>query len=1044
MFSYLLPSSISSAAANLTAFAGTQPIELTGNGAGRSNLPTLLASLVGLAPSSSGNPVSLAMNLGSGSGLALTTRSTAEALAFLVPGLVTSNLSQASPILTALRALPATAQLQATLDARFAGASPDQVLLTADAATLTTLRTLVSGVLQTQPSPRFELPARALPAVETPTDRGGIQLTTLATRDAQGRLQVTLDNGQPRWVSVVRSYSDDGVTWTTPTAENGTYGVMLGPGTSTGQSFQPRQATIPLSPSPFVRIKTFGPGRELAAVNADPDSRFWLGAIAAQGIASVGVPALEPVLATNTLHTGLTWGTGDQGPMQTWVAAMLPCAQDPAIRAAFQAGVTSGNLNQAFELGYRCGMRAGAETPAVLQGLLTAAGLGGKVAPQSITKMFNVLGTLGTGLEGFNSVAALSVRALNTFDVQDPTRFMSATSVTPNAGPTSGGTTITITGDNFPASPLPTVTVGGVAATGVVRTSATQLTAVTGPRTSAATVDVVVSAAGYRSATCTNCFTYQAAQPVTVTSVSPPFGAVAGGARVSVMGTGFAGITSVTFGGVAGTALQVVSSTRIDVTVPAGAIGAVNVVVTPTSGGAVTCNNCFIYFSPTITVTPSTGTVDGGTQVTVGDIPATSLISGIDLGTRAATALTVLSSTSIRFTTPAGAAQGPIDLNFRYGTLGTLTCPGCFTYSAPAGNLGRFGGVVRSATTNNPIAGAAVSIRTAGTATQVDNVTTAADGSYQSNPIPAGTYDLVYSATGFNNATLFARTLTGGSGTPVTSLPVVQLVPTGTANGNLTGSVRDATSNAVLAGATVEIRSGGGNTAGAALATTTSAADGSYAFNNLAAGTYTVRATRTGYLEGTVNVTIAQATQVAPVLFMSPTGGTAFAWRIVLSWGTTPSDLDAHLTGPLAGSASRFHVFFSTKGSLTASPFAQLDVDVTSGSGPETITIAQQIAGVYRYYVHNFGGTATGLKTSNARVDLYQGNTLVRQFFPPLQDGIYWTVFEISGTDITSINTINNSAPSLLAPSGPLRLRWPEPGDELRELLTPRPIKPGR
>jgi hypothetical protein len=910
---------------------------------------------------------------------------------------------------------------------------------------MTALRTMVTGVLQTQQSPRFELPARQLPAVETPTDRGGIQLTTLPTRDAQGRLQVTLDNGQPRWVSVVRSYSDDGITWTTPQAENGNFGVMLGSGTSTGQSIQPPRATIPLTGSPFVRIKTFGVGTDLPGANADPDSRFLMAAAAAQGIAAVAVPALEPVLATSTLRTGLTWGSGDTGTLQTWVTAMLPCFQDPAIQAAILAGIASHNMDEAFRLLYACAMRVGAETPAVLLGLLTAAGLAGKVAPASITKMFNVLGTLGTGVEGvFNTTAIRAVHALNVFDVQDPTRFLSVTTVTPNAGPTAGGTTLTITGDNFPASPLPTVTVGGVAATGVVRTSATQLTAVTGARTQSGVVDLVVSAAGYRTATCPNCFNYQSAQPVTVTSVSPPFGAIAGGARVAVMGTGFGGINSVTFGGVAGTALQVVSSTRIDVTVPAGAIGAVNVVVTPTSGSAVTCTNCFIYFSPTITVTPSSGTIDGGTQVTVGDIPATSLITAIELGTRAATALTILSSTSIRFTTPAGLAQGAIDLNFRYGSLGVQGCPGCFTYTAATGNTGRFTGVVRNATNNNPIAGASVSIRTAGTATQVDNVTTAADGSYTSNPIPAGTYDLVHSATGFNSATLFARTLTGGPTVPVTSLPVVQLVPTGTANGNLTGSVRDATTNAVLAGATVEIRSGGGNTSGAALATTTSAADGSYAFNNLAAGTYTVRATRTGYLEGTVNVTIAQATQVAPVLFMSPTGGTAFAWRIVLSWGTSPSDLDAHLTGPLAGSATRFHVYFGNHGSLTASPFAQLDVDVTNGNGPETITIAQQIAGVYRYYVHKFSSSGNDLKTSNARVDLYQGNTLVRQFFPPQQDGIYWTVFELSGTDITTINTINNSAPSLVAPVGPLRLRWPQPGDELRELLTPRPIKPGR
>ncbi|MCC6244195.1 MAG: carboxypeptidase regulatory-like domain-containing protein [Gemmatimonadaceae bacterium] len=1048
LFTYRLPSSISSTASTLTPFAGTQPMQLTANGSGRGNLPTGMPVIMGLTPVGSANPVVLGLNVGGTSGTELSTRSTAEAIGFLVPALVTSNPTQANTILSALRASPATAQLTTLLDTRFAGATPEQVLSSADPQVLSVLRTMVTDVLRTTPSPRFDQPARALPAVETATDRGGIQLTTLPQRDAQGRLQVQLDNGQPRWISVVRSYSDDGITWTTPVAENGTFGVMLGAGTQAGQSIQSPRVTIPLTGAPYVRIKTFGLGTDLAGANADPDSRFLYGAAGAQGIAAIAVPALEPVFASSTLRSSLTWGSGDTGPLQSWVSLLLPCFQDPTIFAAIQAGIAAQNFDNAFPLLYRCAMRAGGNSPAVQQGLLTAAGLGNKTAPAALGGMFNVLSTLGTGVEGvFNTAAIRSTRALNTFDVVDDTRFLSASTVAPGNGPVGGGTTITITGSNFPASPVPTVTVGGAVATSVTRVSATQLTAVTAARTSG-TVDVVVSAPGYRRATCVNCFVY-GALPITVTSVTQPFGGVAGGARVAIAGTNFTAVSTVQFGTRAATNVQVVSATRIDATVPAGvAIGAVNVVVTPTDGSAATCTNCFIYFTPTIAVTPNSASITGGTQITVTDIPATALITAIQLGPLSATNITPLSATSIRFTTPAATATGAVDLSFVYGTVGTLGCPGCFTYTSATSNLGRFTGVVRSAITNNPIAGASISIRTAGTSTQVDVVTTGADGSYRSNPLPAGSYDLHHSAAGYNNSPLFSRTLVGGADTPETSLPVVLMVPTGTANGNLTGTVRDATTNAVIASATVEIRNGGGNTTGAALASTVSAANGTYSFTNLPAGIYTVRATKATYAEGSVNATISQATQTAPVLFMSPTGSNPFVWRVVLSWGTTPSDLDSHLTGPLAGSGSRFHVYFSSRGSLTASPFAYLDVDETNGNGPETITIAQQIAGVYRYYVHRWSSSGE-IKTSNARVDLYQGNTLVRQFYPPQQDGIYWTVFELSGSTITTINAINSTVPSVqMAPGtqgGPLRLRGAEarPGDELRS-LEPFPAKRGR
>ena len=53
-------------------------------------------------------------------------------------------------------------------------------------------------------------------------------------------------------------------------------------------------------------------------------------------------------------------------------------------------------------------------------------------------------------------------------------------SVAPSSGSTSGGTTITVTGANFASGA--TVTIGGVAATGVTVLGSTSLRAVTGPR----------------------------------------------------------------------------------------------------------------------------------------------------------------------------------------------------------------------------------------------------------------------------------------------------------------------------------------------------------------------------------------------------------------------------------------------------------------------------------------------------------------------------------------------------------------------------------
>jgi len=86
---------------------------------------------------------------------------------------------------------------------------------------------------------------------------------------------------------------------------------------------------------------------------------------------------------------------------------------------------------------------------------------------------------------------------------------MSLTSVSPNSGTALGGTTVTVTGANFPTTGQFVVTFGGTAATNVVVSSTTELSCVT-PAGTAGAVNVVLTV-GTETATLTNGFTYTAA-----------------------------------------------------------------------------------------------------------------------------------------------------------------------------------------------------------------------------------------------------------------------------------------------------------------------------------------------------------------------------------------------------------------------------------------------------------------------------------------------------------------------------------------------------
>jgi Carboxypeptidase regulatory-like domain len=409
------------------------------------------------------------------------------------------------------------------------------------------------------------------------------------------------------------------------------------------------------------------------------------------------------------------------------------------------------------------------------------------------------------------------------------------------------------------------------------------------------------------------------------------------------------------------------------------------------------------------------------TSLNGGNVGTLSLVTPIDTlltatlnGSTAPTTLTIRPSRALA---PGLNLTRNVVIRSSNPAVANVVIPVTITGRTPAATFGRFSGVVVNAVSSAPVGQATVAIRTLANVL-VDQVFTAGNGAWTSATLTSGTYNITVSASGFQTVIVQNQFLAGGPSIPVTSLATVRLPSVSAGAGAIFGSVRNATTGDALDSVIVELRAGANNSSGAPVATTSTNDDGAYLFSAQPSGTYTVRATKAGFADGAVTVVVAGTTTLAPVAFLSPVGANV-AWRFVLSWGSTPQDLDGHLTGPLAASASRFHVFFGDPGSLVASPFARLDVDVTFGFGPETITMSQQIAGVYRFYVYNFSGE-TPLSGSNARVDVYQGNTLVRQYFPPQQSGLYWTVFEISGSTITPIGTIGDVQPAITLP-GPRR-----------------------
>jgi uncharacterized protein YfaP (DUF2135 family) len=88
--------------------------------------------------------------------------------------------------------------------------------------------------------------------------------------------------------------------------------------------------------------------------------------------------------------------------------------------------------------------------------------------------------------------------------------------------------------------------------------------------------------------------------------------------------------------------------------------------------------------------------------------------------------------------------------------------------------------------------------------------------------------------------------------------------------------------------------------------------------------------------------------------------------RVVLSWDSDGTDLDLHVVSP-----DGTHVFY---GNRVGASGGALDVDVTTGYGPEIYADPAPIPGVYHVFVNFFGSGGTGPLTT-AHVAIVTGES---------------------------------------------------------------------
>ena len=340
---------------------------------------------------------------------------------------------------------------------------------------------------------------------------------------------------------------------------------------------------------------------------------------------------------------------------------------------------------------------------------------------------------------------------------------------------------------------------------------------------------------------------------------------------------------------------------------------------------------------------------------------------------------------------------------------------------SPTSANGKLNGVILNAKNKAPVVGATILISQGGYT--FSTCTSDSSGSYTAN-LPAGVYRVDIQMDGYVNFATYV-TVEDGQTKYLQTTMLVNEKPL-SMGGGFSGTVTDAVNGQAVSGAELEVRYAWNNPGeGEVVARMETNSSGYYETETwnilgiligLPAGNYTVHATCEGYADTDYNVVVLPDEIRTGMDFTMSPEMEGEDYRIVLSWGASPSDLDSHYNG-LTTDGYRDHVYYSNKGGYTAN----LDRDDTSAYGPETITVTdfEDLADGFVYSVHNYSDrsstSSTVLSNSGAIVEVYRGAELIRTYNVPTgRDGTVWHVFSINDAGrITDLNSFEyESSPS--------------------------------
>jgi large repetitive protein len=305
------------------------------------------------------------------------------------------------------------------------------------------------------------------------------------------------------------------------------------------------------------------------------------------------------------------------------------------------------------------------------------------------------------------------------------------TGMTPVQGPTTGFTTVNISGSGFTS--VTGVDFGGTAASSYTINSDSSITASTPVHTAGATTVHLSYGGGTVSAP-----TFTFIGPPTFTLMSPTSGPTAGGTTVTVTGTNLQG-SAVTVGGLPATNILVApDGTSLTFVTPAESAGPAAVVIGAVAG-SVSAGNYTYLAPPTISgLAPTSGPESGGTSVVITGA-GFSGATAVKFGGIAAAAYTVDSSTQITATTAPGIGVVTVSVTTSNGTgtsVGTFTFLSAPTVTGLVPNLGPQAGgtsVVITGTgfsgaTNVSFGGTSAATYTVDSSTQITATTPAGTG----------------------------------------------------------------------------------------------------------------------------------------------------------------------------------------------------------------------------------------------------------------------------------------------------------------------------